>query len=1565
MAEESQASAGEVHVTKVIDTDASHVPVEVAAGETLTNGGLDLKGKEENKEEEEETALDGEFIKVEKESLDVKDTPQTGESTTTEDNPSVIERSASNTMASKDLLEAEEKLKTLELEVERLAKELQQSESEKSQLKQDVVLAKEKFEERNKHYEELELNQKKLQEHIREAEEKYNSQLAALQEALGAQEAKHKELTDVKEAFNGLAIELESSQKKMQALEQQLQSSAGEARRFEELSKQSGSHAEAESQKATEFEKLLELARSSAAEMDNQMASLKEELKGLYEKVAENQRLEESLNSTLVELSAVQGELELSKSQVLDFKQKLASTEGVISELTEELKLRKASEGQLKEDILALENLFTSAKEDLQAKVTNLEEIELKLREEVKIRETVETSLKNQELQSSGLREELVKATGERDALEAAVVDLKSNLLKTEELCGDLEAKLKLSDDSFSKADMLLSQALSHNVELEEKIKSLDELHKESGVVAATASQRSLELEDIVRASSAAEEEAKSQLRDIEIRLISVGQRNAELEKQLNLAELKNSDADRELKEFSEKTTELTAILKGVEEESSQLKTQLKEYEDKLTQLESALSISTLKNSELEKELKDVSEKCAEHEGRASTTHQRSLELEDWMKISHSKAEDAGKKVGELELLLEAANYRTRELEEQVSISEAKCRDEEAESKKHSDKVAELTAELEAFQVKSSSLEIALRAANEKESQLLESLNAITEERKRFEDVSNSSSEKLSEVNNLLEIMQNELKVAHDKLEAIEEDLNASRTQESEILEKLKSAEEQLEQRGKLIEQATARTSELELLHESLSKESELKLREATESFTQRDSEAKNLYEKLKTLEDQVMIYTKKAAEATEREASLKAELKVAHEKLEAIKEDLNASRTQESEILEKLKSAEEQLEQRGKLIEQATARTSELELLHESLSKESELKLREATESFTQRDSEAKDLYEKLKTLEDQVMIYTEKAAEATEREASLKAELEESSTKLAALENTLEELKSKVSEAETKAWQSFSENELLAETNSKLKKELESHQIKINEHQELLSSLHAEKNAAAEQLAVHSRTITELTDQHSRGLELQSSAESHAREAELQLLEAIERFTQRDSEAKVLDEKRLELETQFRILEEQANEAAAAAEGRKVELDEALLKLKNLEGIVEELQSKSRRFETENEGLAEANLKLTQELAAYESKMNELQTALNEILVEKEETHEQLHSSKKTIEDLTQQLSAEGQSLQSQISSVMEENDLLTKTYQAAREELQAVIVQMEGQLNEQKAREAILNSDVENLKAELTEKSLLQTHIAQLEEQLMLAETRLKEEVESVRAVAAGKEAGLTSQLEEHARQLQERDALGEKLAQFEKELSLAHATIAEQKEADSRKELERDAASKHSLEELEEKHQQTVLLGKQVEDLEQKLQLAEANYKEKEIEEGRKLALVNAELDDLKSKSNQTAELEKKIVELENQLKLANTKSEGQVKEGIHVDTKDGVEVKSRDLGSSISTPSKRKSKKRAEATSVQAVEASSTTPAQATEEHSLATNIKIILGVALVSVIIGVILGKRY
>lgn len=78
-----------------------------------------------------------------------------------------------------------------------------------------------------------------------------------------------------------------------------------------------------------------------------------------------------------------------------------------------------------------------------------------------------------------------------------------------------------------------------------------------------------------------------------------------------------------------------------------------------------------------------------------------------------------------------------------------------------------------------------------------------------------------------------------------------------------------------------------------------------------------------------------------------------------------------------------------------------------------------------------------------------------------------------------------------------------------------------------------------------------------------------------------------------------------------------------------------------------------------------------------------------------------------------------------------------------------------------------------------------------------------------------------------------------------------------------------------------------------------------------------------------------------------------------------EVQDATEVKSRDLGLDTSTLSKRKSKKRSDKVH-RDTEASTVNPnASVVQEHSGATAFKFVLGVGLVSMIIGIILGKRY
>lgn len=540
---------------------------------------------------------------------------------------------------------------------------------------------------------------------------------------------------------------------------------------------------------------------------------------------------------------------------------------------------------------------------------------------------------------------------------------------------------------------------------------------------------------------------------------------------------------------------------------------------------------------------------------------------------------------------------------------------------------------------------------------------------------------------------------------------------------------------------------------------------------------------------------------------------------------------------MEKLKSAEEQLEKQGKVLEQATARSLELESMHETVARDFELKHQEAAAKFSSRDSEVQSLYEKIKTLEDQARTYEEQITEATERSEAVKHELEQVLLKLSLSENTTEDFKNKISETEDRAAEVMSENELLTETNIQLKK-------RINDLEELLNSASTDKEATIQQLASHINTITELADKHARASEMQLAAESRISETETKLEEAIQNVAKKELEAKHLMEKLNSLRDQVKAYEEQAHDTSSLAESLKVRLEQTHTTLRDQEGTMEELKSKSIDLEEERARLLEVNSELTEKLASYEPKVIDLETKLAAAFVERNEAVDELQASKTVVANLTQDINSERQKLQLQLSSALEENKQLREMYESSEKKLQGVIAHLEEQLNEHASSKDALKSQVEVLTADISQKSELQNLVKELEEQLASAKAQFKQ-----------------------------------------------------QKELDTEKEMDRES----SIKELQAKKNEVSLLENKVKELEQKLQLGDAaRLKEKDVG-------------------------------------------------GSSTDPKEDVEVKSRDIGSMVSTPSKRKSKKKSEASATQA--ASTDTQVRSTNEAASPFTAQFILGVA--------------
>lgn len=255
---------------------------------------------------------------------------------------------------------------------------------------------------------------------------------------------------------------------------------------------------------------------------------------------------------------------------------------------------------------------------------------------------------------------------------------------------------------------------------------------------------------------------------------------------------------------------------------------------------------------------------------------------------------------------------------------------------------------------------------------------------------------------------------------------------------------------------------------------------------------------------------------------------------------DADRELTKYSELILKLKSAEEKLDEQGRIIEQLTAGNSELHLFYES---------------------ETKDLCQRLNALEGREVIYRDHVNEVAKRGSLAMAELEK--------------------------------NEPLPETNLKLKQELETHQIKINEVQEryqkrinkIQEHLNASDHMKMDSTEQIMKTFAKVRNQQVRNRFLISEVRSLASGDAPRLI----------SNIKDLNKRLTAFEMQPKISEEHANVEVAVAESNKVELEEeSLLKLNRVDGsIVGEQQRKASQFPTENEGMAETKFNFTQELA------------------------------------------------------------------------------------------------------------------------------------------------------------------------------------------------------------------------------------------------------------------------------------------------------------------------------------------------------------------------------------
>ncbi|AAB71445.1 ESTs gb/AA042402,gb/ATTS1380 come from this gene [Arabidopsis thaliana] len=677
----------------------------------------------------------------------------------------------------------------------------------------------------------------------------------------------------------------------------------------------------------------------------------------------------------------------------------------------------------------------------------------------------------------------------------------------------------------------------------------------------------------------------------------------------------------------------------------------------------------------------------------------------------------------------------------------------------------------------------------------------------------------------------------------------------SELEEKLKISDERYSKTDALLSQALSQNSVLEQKLKSLEELSE-KVSELKSALIVAEEEGKKSSIQMQEYQEKVSKLESSLNQSSARNSELEEDLRIALQK-GAEHEDIGNVSTKRSVELQglfqtsqlKLEKAEEKL----KDLEAIQVKNSSLEAtLSVAMEKE-----RDLSENLNA-------VMEKLKSSEERLEKQAREIDEATTRSIELEALHKHSELKV---QKTMEDFSSRDTEAKS-----------LTEKSKDLEEKIRVYEGKLAEAcgQSLSLQEELDQSSAENELLADTNNQLKIKIQELEGY-LDSEKET-----------AIEKLNQKDTEAKDLITK---LKSHENVIEEhkrQVLEASGVADTRKVEVEEALLKLNTLESTIEEL-------EKENGDLAEVNIKLNQKLANQGSETDDFQAKLSVLEAEKYQQAKELQI---TIEDLTKQLTSERERLRSQISSLEEEKNQVNEIYQSTKNEL----VKLQAQLQVDKSKSDDMVSQIEKLSALVAEKSVLESKFEQVE-------IHLKEEVEKV--------AELTSKLQEHKHKASDRDVLEEKAIQLHKELQASHTAISEQKEALSHKHSELEATLKKSQEELDAKKSVIVHLESKLNELEQKVKLADAKSKVSHIKHNHIF------------KPN-----------------LQETESTGKEEE---------VEVKSRDSDLSFSNPKQTKIKKNLDAAS-----SSGHVMIQKAETWHLMT-LKIALGVALVSVILGIII----
>lgn len=435
-----------------------------------------------------------------------------------------------------------------------------------------------------------------------------------------------------------------------------------------------------------------------------------------------------------------------------------------------------------------------------------------------------------------------------------------------------------------------------------------------------------------------------------------------------------------------------------------------------------------------------------------------------------------------------------------------------------------------------------------------------------------------------------------------QKELQESQEKAKEFEEKLKISDEKCSKTEALLSQALSNNSYLKQKLESLDELSE-EVSELKSALIVAEEEAKKSTNQIQEYQEKVTKLESTLNQSSARISELEEDLRIALQK-GAEHEDLGNVSSQRIIELEGLlltsQSKLEKAEEKMKELEALQVKNSSLEAaLTVAMDKE-----RELSENLNA-------VMEKLKSAEERLVKQASEIDEATLRSIELEALQKHSELRI---QKAMEDLSGRDTEAKS-----------LTDKSKDLEERIRLYEGKLAEASGQSLSLKEE----LDQSSLENELLAGTNNQLKIKIQELEGYLDYEKEA------ATERLNQRDTEAKDLITK---LKFHENLVEEQKRkvlEASGVAETRKLELEEALLKLQILESTIKEL-------EKENGSLAEVNLRLNQELANHGSETGDFHGKLSALEAEKDKKTNELQI---VIEDLTKQLTSEGERLRSQV--------------------------------------------------------------------------------------------------------------------------------------------------------------------------------------------------------------------------------------------------------------------------------------------------------------------------------